>query len=45
MTRRVLRPVLCCGASVLIRMPSSAGKTHILTFYPARLAGPTPSPD
>ena len=32
MTRRVLRPVLCSGASVLIRKQSSACKTHILTF-------------
>ncbi|PFG22154.1 hypothetical protein PS682_02193 [Pseudomonas fluorescens] len=45
MTRRILRPALCSGASVLIRKRSIAHKTHILTFYPALPASPDPSPD
>lgn len=45
MTRRVLRPVLCSGASVLMRSRSIAYKSHILTFYPAAPASPNPSPD
>ena len=45
MTRHVLRPVLCSGASVLIRRRSIAHKTHILTFYRWFPASPNPSPD
>ena len=45
MTRHVLRPVLCSGASVLIRMWMSACMSHILTFYPWSPTGPNPSAD
>jgi hypothetical protein len=33
MTRHVLRPVLCNGASVLMLTQPIAYKTYILTFY------------
>jgi len=45
MTRHVLRPVVCNGASVLIPTQSIACETHNLTFYRLAPACPNPPPD
>lgn len=45
MTRRVLRPEVCNGASVPTTTKPIACKTHILTLYPITPAVPNPPPD
>ena len=45
MTRRVLRPEVCNGASVPTTTKPIACKTHILTLYPITPAAPNPPPD